>query len=103
MALTTIIIPITAQSPQTIGELACGTSATQGFTFRLSDLASMAKVVNITGDADWFWSHLDAVAAVTSANRVRADQPFRVQVHTPVTIYCRTATGTSNLWVTVEV
>ncbi len=103
MALRTVIIDPLVPTPYgPIATLACGTGATQGFTFTLATYAAPAKVVSVTGDADWFYSNLDGAATVTSMLRVRADQPLRLSVHTPVTIYCRSASGTVNLWVAVE-
>ncbi len=57
-----------------------------------------AAVVEVTGDADWYWSNADGVA-VANMRKVPANVPERFQVPpgaTGVSIYAKTAT-TANL------
>ncbi len=61
-----------------------------------------AAVVEVTGDADWFWSSADSVV-VANCRKVPANTPERFQVPpgaTGVRIYAKTAT-TANLMATI--
>lgn len=103
MALTPVVIPFGTIAPYDLQYLPLGTGAAQGFTFSLAQKFTPAKVVSIVGDADWFWSRSDGgTAATTGMVKVLAYQPLRIQVADAVSIYAKTASGTSNLAVVLE-
>lgn len=105
MALTSVVLNPGTIKPKDVAYLSVTAAANLGFAFSLSATASQSPTtVRVTGDADWFWSYQDGqTAATTSMVRVRADQIERIMfAPAGVTIYCRTAAGTSNLWVVQE-
>lgn len=94
MALTAVALAITDNLPKVAASFAITTADTGGFAFTKTDMP--ATWVTVTGDADWYFHQADSTAT-SAMQKVPAGQNWPFRVGKTLNLYCKTASGTTNL------
>jgi hypothetical protein len=110
MALTPVVVTrrsatakLQVPRPLLSAAVAVDTTDTKGLFLSMIQDQGPAAQVEVTGDADWFWSGTDLLA-VANMKKVLANVPEVIQVSpgsTGVTMYIKTA-ATANIMPTIR-